>query len=59
MWSEKLKKFFSESRRILLLARKPGKEEYMLIAKITGLGMIIIGIIGMVIRIGFEIIGLR
>ncbi len=59
MHLEKAKKFFSEARRVLMLARKPSKQEYILIAKITGLGMIIIGLLGMIIRLGFEILGLR
>ncbi len=54
----KIRKFLSEARRVLLLARKPTKEEYIMIAKITGLGMIIIGVMGMVIRLIAEFIKL-
>ncbi len=54
----KIRKFLSEARRVLLLARKPSKEEYIMIAKITGLGMIIIGVMGMVIRLIAEFIKL-
>ncbi len=54
----KIRKFLSEARRVLLLARKPSKEEYVMIAKITGLGMIIIGVMGMVIRLIAEFIKL-
>lgn len=43
--------FFSQAKRVLKLARKPGKEEYLNIAKVTGLGIIVIGFIGTVIRL--------
>ncbi len=57
--TSKFKHFVSECIRILRLARKPTKDEYMVIAKITGLGMVIIGVLGMVITIFAELVGLR
>ncbi|WP_099209915.1 protein translocase SEC61 complex subunit gamma [Thermococcus henrietii] len=55
---EKIRGFLSESKRVLLVTRKPGMKEFKLAVKITGLGMIIIGLIGMVIRmIGYFITG--
>ena len=56
--TEKLKNFFAESRRVLLVTKKPGMKESKLAIKITGLGMILIGSIGLVIRmIGYLING--
>jgi protein transport protein SEC61 subunit gamma-like protein len=56
--TEKLKNFFAESRRVLLVTKKPGMKEFKLAVKITGLGMILIGSIGLVIRmIGYLISG--
>lgn len=56
--TEKLKNFFAESRRVLLVTKKPGMKEFKLAAKITGIGMILIGTIGLVIRlIGYLITG--
>ncbi len=43
--------FFKQAKRVLKLARKPGREEYFNIAKVTGLGIIVIGFIGTVIRL--------
>jgi len=40
-----------EYKRILLVAKKPTSYEFRTILKITGIGMIIIGIIGFLIRI--------
>jgi protein transport protein SEC61 subunit gamma-like protein len=34
---------------VLRVARKPDKEEYLDIAKVTGLGILLIGLIGFVI----------
>ncbi len=58
-WVHKFSKFLSDAKRILRLARKPTKKEYLMIAKITGLGMIIIGLIGMTIKLIAMYIGLE
>ncbi|AHF79676.1 preprotein translocase subunit SecE [Thermococcus paralvinellae] len=50
-YMEKLKNFLSESKRVLLVTKKPSSREYKMAAKITGLGIILIGLIGMIIRI--------
>ena len=50
-YMEKLKNFLSESKRVLLVTKKPSGKEYKMAAKITGLGIILIGLIGMVIHI--------
>jgi len=44
-----LKKFIYECKRTLQVARKPGKEEYLDIVKITGLGILLIGLVGFAI----------
>jgi len=55
---EKIKTFLSESKRVLLVTRKPGMKEFKLAVKITGIGMILIGLIGMLIRmVGYFITG--
>jgi protein transport protein SEC61 subunit gamma-like protein len=46
---QKLIKAYTETRRILRLTRKPKRSEYNETAKITGLGMILIGFIGFII----------
>ncbi|HLC97877.1 protein translocase SEC61 complex subunit gamma [Candidatus Woesearchaeota archaeon] len=45
----KLKRFWKETLRVLRVTKKPNKEEYKNLAKITGLGCAAIGIIGFVI----------
>lgn len=49
---EKLKNY----ERVLRLSRKPKKEEFIMVAKITGLGMLVIGVIGFIIRIVIQLI---
>ncbi|NOQ33384.1 MAG: protein translocase SEC61 complex subunit gamma [Methanosarcinales archaeon] len=39
----------SEYTRILKLARKPTREEFMMIAKVAGAGILLIGAIGFLI----------
>lgn len=38
-----------EYLRILKLSRKPGKEEFTMIAKVAGAGIVLIGVIGFLI----------
>lgn len=44
-----LRKFLYECKRVLRVARKPDREEYLTIAKVTGLGILLIGLVGFVI----------
>ena len=50
--------FFEEAVRVIRLTRKPRKDEFIMISKITGIGMIIIGVIGMGITLLGKFIGL-
>lgn len=45
----KLKRFIKEAIRVLYITKKPNKEEYKSIVKVTGLGIGIIGSIGFAI----------
>ena len=48
---EQLRKY----RRVLSIARKPGKEEFLVSTKISGLGIILIGFIGFLIFLLFAL----
>lgn len=39
-------RFVAESRRVLKVTRKPTWDEFMTFAKVTGLGLLVIGAIG-------------
>jgi len=47
----KTKRFFKECRRVLKITKKPSMLEFKTIVKASGLGMIIIGLIGFIISI--------
>ena len=46
---EKLKLFFKQCRRIMAIAVKPDKDEYIGYSKIIALGVLILGLFGFVI----------
>lgn len=45
----KLKSFVRECKRVLLLTKKPTKDEFKVIVKVTAAGMLLIGSIGFII----------
>lgn len=46
----KMKRFGKECLRVLKVTKKPNKEEYKTIVKVSGLGILIIGLIGFLIQ---------
>ena len=46
----KIKSFFIECKRVLSLTKKPSKEEYKTIVKASGLGILVIGLIGFLLH---------
>lgn len=52
-----LKNFIHQAKRVLQVARKPDRDEYLNVAKITGIGIIIIGMIGFVIYLVSGLLG--
>lgn len=51
-----LRERISNYMRVLAVARKPGKEEFLSSSKICGLGMIIIGVVGLVVFLVFHLV---
>jgi len=47
---ERARQMLNEWDRVIKLSRKPKRNEFMTIAKITGLGMVVMGLIGFTIR---------
>jgi protein transport protein SEC61 subunit gamma-like protein len=52
----KLKSFINECKRVLIVTKKPSKLEFKTIIKASGLGMMIIGLLGFVIQMIYVII---
>lgn len=43
--------FLKQCERVLKVARKPDNEEYKTVSKVTGIGILVIGVIGFIIEI--------
>ncbi len=56
---EKLKSWFVEAKRVLMLTKKPNKQEFLTIVKVAGIGTLIIGFIGFIITISYALITIR
>ncbi|MDD4251467.1 MAG: protein translocase SEC61 complex subunit gamma [Candidatus ainarchaeum sp.] len=52
-----LSNFISDSKRIFIVSRKPSKDEYKKMAIIIGIGIIIIGVLGFIINLIFNLAG--
>lgn len=48
---KKLKDFWFQTRRVLRVTRKPDKQEFLTIAKVSGLGILVIGLVGFILHI--------
>lgn len=46
-----MRKFLQNSKRVLQVAKKPDKDEYLQVAKVTGLGILLVGFVGFGIMI--------
>jgi protein transport protein SEC61 subunit gamma and related proteins len=49
--------FIKLCQRVLHVSKKPGRDEFTNVAKITGIGVLIIGAIGFIINIGAQLFG--
>lgn len=49
--------FIARSIRVMRVSYRPTPEEFNMTAKITGLGMVLIGLIGFLITVVFSFIG--
>ena len=49
-WGYKLKSFLMECLRVLKVTKKPDAIEFKAIVKVSGLGILIIGLIGFVVQ---------
>jgi protein transport protein SEC61 subunit gamma and related proteins len=45
------KDFWNECKRVMRITKRPNKEEYLTIVKVSGLGILIIGFIGFIFHI--------
>lgn len=52
----RLKSFIIECRRVLQVTKKPTMVEFKTIVKVSGLGILIIGLVGFIIHMGRQLI---
>lgn len=48
--------FLKQCERVLRISKKPDNDEYKTVAKVTGIGIIIIGLIGFVITLVSQVL---
>jgi protein transport protein SEC61 subunit gamma-like protein len=53
----KIKSFFIQCKRVWMVLKKPTKKEFTNIAKIAGIGILIIGFLGFLIALIMKIFG--
>ena len=53
--TQKFKTFLIECKRVWQVTKKPGKEELKTIVKVTGIGTLIIGVIGFIINMLWQL----
>jgi len=52
----RFKRFINESIRVLRITRKPSREEFKTIVKVSGLGIVIIGLLGFIITMAKQLL---
>lgn len=55
----KTKSFFTETARVMRVTKKPNKENFKMIVKVSALGMIVIGFIGFLISFIGTLLGVK
>jgi len=55
-FASKLKRNLKEYKRVISIARKPNREEFVAILKISGLGILLVGVIGFSIQLLYQFV---
>ncbi|MGB9979104.1 protein translocase SEC61 complex subunit gamma [Methanobacterium sp.] len=53
---ESITQALKQYRRVLYISKRPDREEFLNVAKVTGIGIIIVGVIGFVITLVAQLI---
>ncbi|WP_297983434.1 protein translocase SEC61 complex subunit gamma [uncultured Methanobrevibacter sp.] len=57
-FQEEASDFLKQCKRVIRVAKKPDREEYFDFAKVTAIGIAIIGVVGFVIVLIGQLVGL-
>ncbi|MBD3341954.1 MAG: protein translocase SEC61 complex subunit gamma [Candidatus Lokiarchaeota archaeon] len=52
---QRFKTFLKNAKRVLKIANKPGRKEYLLVFKICGIGLVVLGVLSYVIQLIFSV----
>ena len=53
----KVQRFITQCIRVLKITKRPDKEEYKMLVKVSGLGIAVIGLIGFLLHVIWVLIG--
>lgn len=53
---QRLKNYLKECMRVLRITKKPDKEEFKVIVKMSALGSLVLGLIGFIISMGKQLL---
>ena len=53
---DELKNFFEKSKRVWLVLKKPTKKEFESVAKISAIGILLLGVLGFLISIIIQLL---
>lgn len=54
-FKEKIGNFLDSSKRIFIVSKKPSSEEFWQISKITGIGIVLIALVGFIVYFVFAL----
>lgn len=57
--SKDIRKKLREYYRVLLITKKPDRQEFIGVVKVTGLGIVLIGTIGLIIMTAFMLMPIK
>ncbi len=55
-WKQRVKAYLAECYRVLLVTKKPDKTEFKTVVKVSGLGILAIGLIGFLLNLAYQLI---
>ncbi|HLD04954.1 MAG TPA: protein translocase SEC61 complex subunit gamma [Candidatus Nanoarchaeia archaeon] len=54
--TQRIKAYLAECYRVLLVTKKPNKTEFKTVVKVSGLGILVIGLIGFILNLIYQLI---
>ncbi len=58
-FAQRARRFFGQCARVLRITRKPDRAEFVMLVKVSGLGIAVIGMIGFLLHLAWTFLGLK